>query len=152
MVIIEDIIDWTIFFHPSIATNRSMGSSTILMFQNLIETVYCQVVWLESRVSVSCQPPTICHNTRFSRISTIRHDSRFSSNSTIRRRRFGQNLKTASRYSRDDYCSALHEKTSRTCLNLFRKGQSKQPLDNDPIQRRWPMQELLIVVEFQPNI
>ena len=53
MVIIEDIIDWTIFFHPSIATNRSMGrGSTILMFQNLIETVYCQVVWLESRVSV----------------------------------------------------------------------------------------------------
>merc|ERR1739847_57709 len=40
-------------------------------------------------------------------ISTIRHDSRFSSNSTFRQRRFGQNLKTASRYSRDDYCSAL---------------------------------------------
>ena len=31
-----------------------------------------------------------------------------------------------------------HEKSSRTCLE---KGQSKQPLDNDPIQRRWPMHE-----------
>ena len=107
MIIIEDIIDWTIFFHPTIATKRSMGSSTILMFQNLIETAYCQVVWLESRVSVYCQPTTICHNTRFSRISTIRHDSRFSSNSIIRQRRFCQNLKTASIYSRDDYCSTL---------------------------------------------
>ena len=41
MVIIEDIIDRTIFFHPSIATHRSMGSSTILMFQNLIIVKWC---------------------------------------------------------------------------------------------------------------
>ena len=34
------------------ATYRSVGSSTIVMFKNLIETVYSQVVWLESRVSV----------------------------------------------------------------------------------------------------